>query len=273
MPRGQLSLSLTLLDYVYPPDLESTPRFQLPDLRGMNIFEGDFFATEAEWRRTLGKSKFDWIVGNPPWIELKSGKIADRDMPVWGWMQDAENRKKFPTGGNQVAEAFAWEVTNFLADGGYAGLLLPAMTLFKYESAAFRKAFFKQLAIKSVADFSNLRHVLFPGHKRRVEGKTKSVRPKRPAAGFFYTHKQLSEHDCTILGVFSRSLRTNQPTVPRAAARVPTSERLEYCRGSEPSPGRGRVRRSEREPTSVEARNVGGVSSRLASHRGHQPAI
>ena len=32
--------------------------------------------------------KFDWIVGNPPWIELKSGRIAERDKPVWSWMQD-----------------------------------------------------------------------------------------------------------------------------------------------------------------------------------------
>jgi hypothetical protein len=195
---AELSLSLTLLDYVDPPDLESTPKFQLPDLHGTNIFEGDFFDQDATWRQAFSELEFDWIVGNPPWIELKSGKIADRDTLVWRWMQDAENRATFPTGGNQVAEAFAWEVTKLLASDGYAGLLLPAMTLFKYESAAFRKAFFNQLAVKSVANFANLRHVLFPGHKRRVNGKTISVRPKRPAAGFFYTHNTASEQDATI---------------------------------------------------------------------------
>jgi hypothetical protein len=193
-----LSLSLTLLDYVDLPDLESTPRFQLPDLHGTNIFEGDFFDKDAEWRRTLGQTKFDWIVGNPPWIEIKSGKIADRDKPVWGWMQDTETRAKFPTGGNQVAEAFAWEVTNHLADGGFAGLILPAMTLFKEESAAFRKAFFRDLAVSSVANFANLAYVLFPGHKRRIRGKTKTFRSERPAAGFFYTQKMSSDENRPI---------------------------------------------------------------------------
>jgi len=215
---AELSLSLTLLDYVDPPDLESTPKFQLPDLHGKNIFEGDFFDEGAEWRRVLGESKFDWIVGNPPWVELKSARIADRDKPVWGWLQDAENRQKFPTGGNQVAEAFAWEVTNFLADGGYAGLLLPAMTLFKDESAAFRKAFFRDLTVNSVANFSNLAYVLFPGHKRRIRGKTKTFRSERPAAGFFYTHKTGNKMDRPIW-VFS-PLVADQPA-NRPAGRRP----------------------------------------------------
>ena len=206
---AELSLSLTLLDYVDPPDLESTPKFQLPDLHGTNIFEGDFFAKEAEWRRVLGESKFDWIVGNPPWIELKSGRIADRDKPVWEWMQAAENRRKFPTGGNQVAEAFAWEVTNYLADGGYAGLLLPAMTLFKDETAVFRKAFFKDLTVSSVANFSNLAYVLFPGHKRRIQGRTKTFRSEQPASGFYYTHKTGSQEERPIW-VFS-PLVADQP--------------------------------------------------------------
>jgi hypothetical protein len=215
---AELSLSLTLLDYVDPPDLESTPTFQLPDLHGTNIFEGDFFALEAEWRRVLGESKFDWIVGNPPWVELKSGRIDDRDKPVWDWMQVRENRLKSPTGGNQVAEAFAWEVTNYLADGGYAGLLLPAMTLFKDESAAFRKAFLGNLTVSSVANFSNLAYVLFPGHKRRIRGKSKTFRSERPAAGFFYAQKTASEPDRPIW-VFS-PLVADQPA-NRPAGRRP----------------------------------------------------
>ena len=221
---AELSLSLTLLDYVDPPDLEdhsdlqSTPKFQLPNLHGTNLFEGDFFDETAMWRQTLGESKFDWIVGNPPWIELKSGRIAARDKPVRDWMQAAKNRQKFPTGGNQVAEAFAWEITNYLTDDGYAGLLLPAMTLFKDETAAFRKAFFRNLTVSSVANFSNLAYVLFPGHKRRIQGKTKTFRSERPAAGFFYTHKSGTEEGRPIW-VFS-PLVADQPA-NRPAGRRP----------------------------------------------------
>ena len=52
---AELSLSLSLLDYVHPPDLESTPTFKLPDLHGTNIFEGDFFDGDAEWRALAGR--------------------------------------------------------------------------------------------------------------------------------------------------------------------------------------------------------------------------
>jgi len=38
----ELSLQLTLLDYLNPPDLENNPRFKLPDLRNKNIYETDF---------------------------------------------------------------------------------------------------------------------------------------------------------------------------------------------------------------------------------------
>ena len=39
----ELSLLMTLLDYVDPPDLEDNKRVKLPTLRGKNIFQGDFF--------------------------------------------------------------------------------------------------------------------------------------------------------------------------------------------------------------------------------------
>ena len=39
---AELSLILTLLDYITPPDLENNPDFQLPSLRNKNIFEADF---------------------------------------------------------------------------------------------------------------------------------------------------------------------------------------------------------------------------------------
>ena len=220
---AELSLSLTLLDYVDPPDLESesTPKFQLPKLHDKNIFEGDFFAKNASWRGALKEVKFDWIVGNPPWIELKSGRIDDRDKPVWEWLQDPQNQPKFPTGGNQVAEAFAWKVADHLAEGGFVGLLLPAMTLFKDESAAFRKAFFRDLKVRSVANFSNLAYVLFPGHKRRVNGKIKTFRSERPAAGFFYSKKS-SENGDPPIWVFSPLVAdqpANRPSVHQGRQR------------------------------------------------------
>ena len=57
------------------------------------------------------------------------------------------NQDEYPTGGNQVAELFAWKVSEHVHALGKIGLLLPAMTLFKNESASFRKAFFRDLRV------------------------------------------------------------------------------------------------------------------------------
>lgn len=184
---AELSLSMTLLDYVDPPDLEQTPTFRLPDLHDSNICHGDFFDVDADWRDTLGSAEFDWIVGNPPWIELKTGSVSEDDAHAWRWFQDTENQKTFPTGGKQVAEAFAWQAMDRIASNGCAAFLLPAMTLFKGESRTFRQAFFDRCDVKAVANFSNLAEVLFPGHRYRSgERLTRVSRPRRPAAAFFY---------------------------------------------------------------------------------------
>jgi hypothetical protein len=170
----ELSLILTLLDYVDPPDLSNT-NFKLPKLRGTNIFGGpanDFFVTGSEFHQKTGKNKFDWVVGNPPWIEVNDEKPRPKDSPARDW-RDA-NAKKYPTGGNQVAELFAWKVTEHVDAEGSTGLLLPAMTLFKDESTRFRKAFFASVKVSAVVNFANLAYVLFAG------------RSKVPAAAFFY---------------------------------------------------------------------------------------
>jgi hypothetical protein len=104
---AELSLLLTLLDYITPPDLEHNPTFTLPHLSNTNIFEADFFDPDSRWVQVLPTQKFDWVVGNPPWVELRSSRIRKEDRPVWQWMQD--HAAEAPTGGHQVAEAFVWK--------------------------------------------------------------------------------------------------------------------------------------------------------------------
>lgn len=175
---AELSLILTLLDYVKPPDLTHT-RFKLPPLRGKNIFHGNAFAAPPEWGPKLFRQPFDWVVGNPPWIELNPKELNPLDRPIYEWMQ--ANKSNCPTGGNQTAEAFAWRACDFTAPRGVVGLLIPAMTLFKYESKSFREAFFEKTDAWSVANFSNLAEVLFAGRSRV------------PAAALFYSYRHGDE--------------------------------------------------------------------------------
>ncbi|NQT20488.1 MAG: N-6 DNA methylase [Planctomycetes bacterium] len=196
---------LTLLDYIDPPGL-ANGSFKLPVLRDKNIFEADFFAPETEWTRYATKTKFDWIVGNPPWIEVKGGKITQEDRHVWDWMQS--NKQGCPTGGHQVAEAFAWKVASHIAVKGVVGLLLPAMTLFKDESKAFRTKFFQQNRVSCVANFANLRHVLF------------GEQSLAPAAAFFYSPRipassdevDLSEERILTYAPFRANQEANRPS-------------------------------------------------------------
>jgi len=177
----ELSLVLTLLDYVEPPDLEkSTYRnFKLPFLRNQNIFhsENGFFETNREFQEVRPYSGFDWIVGNPPWKQLNATRLDRGDSAALDWIK--RNSKEFPVGDNQLAEAFAWHVMEYISRQGFIALLMPASTLFKIHAQAFRQRFFSKTETWCVVNFSNLRHILFHG-------------AKNPAAAFFYS---LSDDD------------------------------------------------------------------------------
>ncbi len=174
---AELSLALTLLDYVTPPDLTET-QFKLPPLRNRNIFHANAF-DDAPWYRDARKRPFHWIVGNPPWKELNPHTLDEGDEQAWQWIE--LNKGSRPTGGNQLAEAFAWRASQLLDLQGCAALLVPAMTLFKYESRGFRKAFLAQNELLSVANFANLAEVLFAGRSRL------------PAAAVFYSRWRTTE--------------------------------------------------------------------------------
>ncbi|MEZ5384687.1 MAG: N-6 DNA methylase [Prosthecobacter sp.] len=183
----QLSLLLTLLDYVDPPDLTgSMHSFKLPTLcetkneeklakgHTPNILKHNFFGIEsklgfaavrrhgaiADWK-TQG---FDWIVGNPPWKKISPKKLGENDGPVWKWLEDHEKSK--PVGLNQAAQAFAWEAPRFLRSDGECALLVPAMGLFEEPSEDFRRTFFSAFQVHQVANFANLAEVLFDGRAR-----------------------------------------------------------------------------------------------------------
>jgi hypothetical protein len=206
----ELSLILTLLDYVDPPDLLPVHNFKLPDLHNRNIFEADFFDPHSTWAESSRSRRYDWVVGNPPWVELKPLKedgqeeAKDKDQHARDWINDPANKKEMPVGGNQLAEAFLWKVVPHLQEGGVAAMLVPAMTLFKEESTSFRQHFFGSQTVWCVANFANLAYVLFAG------------RAETPAAAFFYSPKgegERAEPDRTILcySPFVATQEANRP--------------------------------------------------------------
>ena len=105
------------------------------------------------------------------------------------------NEKERPVGGNQIARAFAWKVADFLADDGEVALFMPAMALYEYPAASFRREFFQDFRVHTVANFSNLEEVLSGGRFRL------------PAVPFFYKHREEADADLSddeFVRVYSR---------------------------------------------------------------------
>ena len=213
----ELSLILTLLDYVDPPDLSPVHNFKLPDLHDQNIFEADYFDPNSTWAKSAHNKQYSWIVGNPPWVELKPPKPDEQDAAndknsyARDWISDAPTKKGMPIGGNQLAEAFLWKVTEQLQPDGVAAMLVPAMTLFKSESKAFRRGFFSRLDAWCVANFANLAEVLFAGRSRI------------PAAAFFYTSQPYPPR----AGEDRRNILTYSPLVVNQEANAPDRPRTQ----------------------------------------------
>lgn len=156
----EFSLILTLLSYVEPPELEHHENFKFPTLHRERIFDEDFFDDASSfWTQEL---RFDWVIGNPPWVELpkepQQGK--DPDAPVRQWIKNSKSENR-PVDRGRVADAFCWRVTDVLAQGGFVGLFIPAKSLTNLQCKSFRQAFFSQNRVRRITNFSNFAYVLF----------------------------------------------------------------------------------------------------------------
>jgi N-6 DNA Methylase len=169
---AEFSLILTLLNYIDPPELHHNKKFRFPALHNTQIFECDFFDHESDfWKQN---KKFDWIVGNPPWVELDQG--SESDLPALTWISQHSNNQ--PVSNNRVCEAFSWRVVDLLAEYGCVGLLVHAKSLFNNSSEKYRMEFFRRHEVMRITNFSSLRKVLFDG------------RAKAPTATFIYRQPQ-----------------------------------------------------------------------------------
>lgn len=179
---AELSLVLTMLHYISPPELHRNKKFQFPVLHNQQIFEADFFDDSSDfWKRG---ERYDWVIGNPPWVEPESSDKEERNVILW--INDAENHRTRPVAGNRVSEAFSWRVTDLLKDGGCIGLVLHATSLFNHESERYRREFFKQHEVLRITNFTNLRYVMFYG------------RGKAPPMTIIY-RKPLPEWEKTVI--------------------------------------------------------------------------
>jgi hypothetical protein len=152
-------LYLTLLDYASVDDLRTVAEGAgtvklFPPLVGTNILIRDFFDTRPF--PSGFPSKFDCIVGNPPWKKTK-------DIRSWRAVQYRDRHSEdMPIDQDRVSELFAWKcASEHLRDGGTMGMLIPVKSLISPSAKRFSSEFFASSQVVGVANFSHFRYKMF----------------------------------------------------------------------------------------------------------------
>lgn len=147
------SLYLTLLDYKDPKTLLN---FKLPNLKGENLFVGDFFDNKALTPLLQKKIKFDYIVGNPPWGNVKDG-LHMSYCREHGHMDRQMS--------NEISRSFVFRSRDFSSEKTVCCFILHSKLLYnkKKPSVNFRKYLLTETKINTVIELSSVRKILFEG--------------------------------------------------------------------------------------------------------------
>ena len=145
------SLYLTILDYKDPKTLS---KFTLPDLKGRNLFVSDFFDEERLLPLAEKNIAFDYIIGNPPWGNVKDGlHMSYCKTRCYNDMQQ----------NNEISRSFVFRAKDFCSINTTCCFILHSKLLYNQKSPAvrFRKFLLKETEIHDVIELSSVRKLLF----------------------------------------------------------------------------------------------------------------
>ena len=143
------SLYLTVLDYKDPKSLLT---FTLPNLKGTNLFVCDFF--DDEKLKGLKNCKFDFIIGNPPWGNVKTGlhlEYCEKN----GYKDKQQN--------NEICKSFVFRAKDFSHADTTCCFILHSKLLYnqKQPSKRFRSFLLEETKIHSIIEMSSVRKLVF----------------------------------------------------------------------------------------------------------------
>lgn len=140
------SLYLTMLDYKDPKTLKD---FKLPKLKNKNLIVGNFFEDDIKLKL---KKKFDYIIGNPPWGNVKDALALKFCKAV-----------KIPNQNNEIARAFMIKALEFATLTTDIIFVLPSKIFYNFDNKAriFRKKFLELCSISNIIELSNIRKEIF----------------------------------------------------------------------------------------------------------------
>ncbi|MCZ8494034.1 HsdM family class I SAM-dependent methyltransferase [Priestia megaterium] len=188
------SIYLAILDYMEPRDIKEVKLPKLiyniskPDQGGFNLFHFNAFSmTRAEKEELVDKikndkyrgskrdeqlikadtlplenSSFDLIIGNPPWGQAvgKEGKLSVDWCDAFG----------YSIGDKELSQSFIWRSKKLIKEDGEIALLVSSGIFFKHNkgSIQFREDLLRSSKIRTVINFSQVRHVFFQSHSNNA---------------------------------------------------------------------------------------------------------
>jgi len=141
-----LSLYLTICDYLEPRYIWDKVTFE--PLINSHLFISDFFEKDAPFYE-----KYDLIIGNSPWE-------SELTEPARKYIE----RSGKPVGYKQSSQAFLWQVAELCNPDGEICMIVSSKGLLFNRSKTnqeFRKQFISKFNVKTIINFSALRHGLF----------------------------------------------------------------------------------------------------------------
>lgn len=143
------SLYLTVLDYKDPKSLST---FTLPNLKGTNLFVSDFF--DDKKLKGLSHIPFDFIIGNPPWGNVKAGLHLEYCKKN-GYLDKQQN--------NEICRSFVFRAKDFCQNHTTCCFILHSKLLYnqKQPSKRFRDFLLQKTKIHSIIEMSSVRKLVF----------------------------------------------------------------------------------------------------------------
>ncbi len=145
------SLYLTILDYKDPKTLSE---FILPNLKSENLFVSDFFDEEKLKSLTEKNITFDYIIGNPPWGNTKTG-LHMSYCKSKGFADKQQN--------NEISRSFVFRAKDFCTVNTTCCFILHSKLLYNQKNPAvkFRKFMLKETEICDIVELSSVRKLVF----------------------------------------------------------------------------------------------------------------
>ncbi len=148
--------------------LESGSELEIFDDFSCNIINGNALDI-AEDNIPHKEKKFDYIVGNPPYFEIKSndeevGFINDYSVKI-----DNETIKASEIiGYNQISQCFMLRIKDWAKPDARCGFVINGSNFYNEKSAEFRRFFLGYYKIEEFYELSRVKEILFPKSKESV---------------------------------------------------------------------------------------------------------